>query len=67
VGVIVMLAVFFATGYYNLTAVELVAAVLIFSWIIVFLRNTGAMHGQSRPDAAATPAPEGSRVASPQR
>lgn len=42
VGVIVVLAVFFVTGYYNLTAVELVAAVLIFSWIIVFLRNTGA-------------------------
>jgi hypothetical membrane protein len=43
VGVIVVLAVFFAIGYYNLTAVELVAAVLIFSWIIVFLRNTSAM------------------------
>lgn len=42
VGVIVVLAVFFVTGYYNLTAVELVAAVLIFSWVIVFLRNTGA-------------------------
>ncbi len=42
-GVIVVLAVFFAVGYYNLTAVELVAAVLIFSWIIVFLRNTSAM------------------------
>lgn len=38
VAVIVLLAVFFATGYYNLTAVELIAAVLIFSWIIVFLR-----------------------------
>jgi hypothetical membrane protein len=43
VGVIVVLAVFFITGYYNLTAVELVAAVLIFSWVIVFLRNTGAV------------------------
>jgi hypothetical protein len=42
VGVIVTLAIFFVTGYYNLTAVELVAAVLIFSWVIVFLRNTGA-------------------------
>ncbi|MFB9308188.1 putative membrane protein [Agromyces hippuratus] len=66
VGVIVLLAVFFATGYYNLTAVELVAAVLIFSWIIVFLRNTGAMHGQSTTDAAATPVPVEARVASPQ-
>jgi hypothetical membrane protein len=47
VGVIVLLAVFFATGYYNLTAVELVAAVLIFAWIILFLRNAGVM----RPEA----------------
>ena len=41
VGVIVVLGVFFAVGYYNLTAGELVAGVLIFSWIILFLRNTG--------------------------
>lgn len=47
VGVIVLLAVFFATGYYNLTAVELVAAVLIFAWIILFLRNAGVMHRES--------------------
>lgn len=43
VGVIVVLGVFFAVGYYNLTAVELVAGVLIFSWIILFLRNTGSV------------------------
>ena len=43
VGVITLLGIFFAIGYYNLTAVELVAGVLIFSWIIVFLRNAGAM------------------------
>lgn len=42
VAVIVLLGVFFATGYYNLTAVELVAAILIFSWIIVFLRVASA-------------------------
>ena len=42
VAVIAVLAVFFATGYYNLTAVELVAAILIFSWMILFLRNTSA-------------------------
>lgn len=41
VGVIVVLAVFFATGYYNLTAVELIVAVLVFSWLIVFMRNQG--------------------------
>lgn len=43
VGVIVVLGVFFAIGYYNLTAVELVAGMLIFSWIILFLRNTGSV------------------------
>jgi hypothetical membrane protein len=41
VGVIAVLAVFFMTGYYNLTAVELVLAVLVFSWLIVFMRNQG--------------------------
>lgn len=39
VGAIVVLALLFAAGIYNLTAVELVAALLIFSWIILFLRN----------------------------
>ena len=43
VGIIVVLAGFFISGYYNLTAVELVVAVLVFSWVIVFLRNTGAV------------------------
>ena len=45
VGVITLLGIFFAVGYYNLTAVELVAGVLIFSWIIVFLRK----HGHDAP------------------
>lgn len=47
VGVIVVLAVFYVTGYYNLTAVELVAFLLIFSWLIVLLRNTGAMRQEA--------------------
>ncbi|WP_460772632.1 DUF998 domain-containing protein [Microbacterium sp. GXF7504] len=41
--VIVVLAVLFFTGIYNLTAVELVAAVMIFAWIILFLRNVQAL------------------------
>ncbi|MFE6967323.1 DUF998 domain-containing protein [Agromyces sp. NPDC057679] len=41
IGVIVVMAAFFISGYYNLTAVELVVAVLVFSWVIVFLRNPG--------------------------
>ncbi|SIO29260.1 hypothetical protein [Agromyces cerinus] len=39
VGVVIVLAVLFAAGVYNLTAVELVSSLLIFSWIILFLRN----------------------------
>ncbi|MEJ1087164.1 hypothetical protein WDU99_02400 [Microbacterium sp. Mu-80] len=42
VAVIILLGVFFATGYYNLTAVELIAGILIFTWIILFLRTAGA-------------------------
>ena len=54
--VIVLLGAFFAVGYYNLTAVELIAAVLIFSWIIVFLRTAGTMGpSATRSDARATP------------
>ncbi|WP_426516057.1 hypothetical protein ACPPVQ_15635 [Diaminobutyricibacter sp. McL0618] len=49
VGVVVVLAAFFITGYYNLTAVELVAFTLIFSWLIVLLRNTSGL--VSEPDA----------------
>ena len=55
VAVIVVLGVFFAIGYYNLTAVELVAGVLIFSWIILFLRNAGVIRPEA-PAAGARPA-----------
>jgi len=47
--------IFFAVGYYNLTAVELVAGVLIFSWIILFLRNAGVIRPEA-PAAGARPA-----------
>ncbi|MHC9046516.1 DUF998 domain-containing protein [Microbacterium saperdae] len=40
---IVVIAVLFATGYYNLTAVELIAFLIIFTWLVLFLRNTAAM------------------------
>lgn len=52
VGCIVVLAVFFVTGYYNLTAVELVAFLLVFTWLLLFLRNT---HGA--PTATREPSP----------
>jgi len=44
VAAILVLAVFFATGYYTLTAVELAAFVMIFSWLLILIRNTDAMH-----------------------
>ncbi len=43
VAVILALAVLFAVGYYTLTAVELVAGVLVFAWIILFIRNAAAL------------------------
>ena len=49
VGVIVVLAVMFATGAYTLTAVELVAGVLVFAWIILFIRNAAALQADATP------------------
>lgn len=55
VGVIAAVALSFAVGYYNLTAVELVAAALIVSWIVVFLRVTVATNtDRTRSEARAT-------------
>ncbi|MGO4105738.1 hypothetical protein AB4Y63_17500 [Leifsonia sp. YAF41] len=34
---------FFPVGYYNLTAFELIASALIFSWLVIFVRNTAAV------------------------
>ncbi len=39
----VVVAVCYSVGYYSLTAVELVAGVLVFTWLILFLRNVGAL------------------------
>ncbi|WP_407360743.1 DUF998 domain-containing protein [Microbacterium sp. LBN7] len=67
--IIVVLAVLFTTGYYNLTAVELIAFLIIFGWLMLFLRNTaaagtGADGGERRTDAVSEPAPSpsGSRT-----
>lgn len=40
--VVVAMLVFFFIGYYVLTATELVAGLVIFGWLIVFLRVSGA-------------------------
>lgn len=52
VGVIALMAVFFVTGYYNLTAVELVVFSLVFSWLVVFIRNAGTMRPGGRSDVS---------------
>ena len=47
--VTLVLAVFFFTGYYTLTAVELVAGILVFTWIVLFIRNAAALEQDARP------------------
>ncbi|NNC11640.1 DUF998 domain-containing protein [Planctomonas sp. JC2975] len=40
--VIVVMAVFYVVGYYVLTATELVAGAVVFGWLLVYLRVSGA-------------------------
>ena len=51
--VTLLLAVFFFIGYYTLTAVELVAGILVFTWIVLFIRNAAALQQDSRQAASA--------------
>lgn len=46
--VTVVLGILFGVGYYTLTAVELVAGILIFSWIVLFIRNAAALEQDAR-------------------
>ncbi|WP_171013128.1 DUF998 domain-containing protein [Microbacterium sp. 2FI] len=46
--VILVLSVLFGVGYYTLTAVELVAGILVFTWIILFIRNAAALEQDAR-------------------
>lgn len=48
--VILLLAVFFAVGYYTLTAVELVAGILVFTWIVLFIRNAAVLSKDDHAD-----------------
>ncbi|MEV4686541.1 DUF998 domain-containing protein [Microbacterium sp. LWH3-1.2] len=50
--VTLLLAVFFLIGYYTLTAVELVAGILVFTWIVLFIRNAAALQQDSRQTSA---------------
>lgn len=67
--IVVAAVMWFPVGYYNLTAVELIAASLVFAWLIVLIRNLAAVDAdqldetlQARPlsqraGPAARPAP----------
>ena len=46
--VVVGLGVLYGIGYYTLTAVELVAGTLVFTWIILFIRSAAALHEDMR-------------------
>jgi hypothetical membrane protein len=39
-----VVVVFFLVGYYTLTAAELVAGILVFTWLVLFIRNLAALH-----------------------
>jgi hypothetical membrane protein len=41
-GAVALAAVFFVTGYYVLTATELIAGVIVLGWLTVYLRVSGA-------------------------
>lgn len=41
---------FFPLGYYNLTAVELIAGSLVFAWLIVLIRNLAALDADPARD-----------------
>lgn len=42
-GVVTYPAILFSVGYYTLTAVELIAGMLIFTWIVLFVRSSSAL------------------------
>ncbi|MFE6734771.1 DUF998 domain-containing protein [Microbacterium sp. NPDC057650] len=53
VAIVVVVGILFATHYYTLTAVELVAGILVFSWIILFIRAAAAVESDAGADDAA--------------
>ncbi|NYE20913.1 DUF998 domain-containing protein [Microbacterium immunditiarum] len=43
----ILFGVFYGIGYYTLTAVELIGGVLVFTWVILFIRNTAALEADT--------------------
>lgn len=50
--ILAVLVVLFAVSYYTLTAVEMVAGILIFAWIILFIRSVAASAADEAPRSA---------------
>jgi len=44
----ILFGVLYGIGYYTLTAVELIGGVLVFTWVILFIRNTAALEQDAR-------------------
>ena len=53
--IIVVLAMLYAVSYYTLTAVELVAGTLVFTWIILFIRTSAALQTDVQQSELAAP------------
>ncbi|MEJ3405572.1 hypothetical protein WDJ51_12590 [Rathayibacter sp. YIM 133350] len=64
-GLVVVAGVFFATGYWNLTAVEILAFALIFTWLLVLIRMISAAATDAARASGSTPQPS-PLVAEPQ-
>ncbi|GAA1810820.1 hypothetical protein GCM10009771_10950 [Nesterenkonia flava] len=47
-GLLFAASLWWPVGYYNLTSLELIAAAVLFSWLIVFIRNIAALVEQIR-------------------
>jgi hypothetical membrane protein len=48
VAILAVVVVLFATGYYNLTAVELIGGIFFFAWILLFIVNAAALQRDTR-------------------
>jgi hypothetical membrane protein len=57
IAVVLVVAVMFMLGTYTLTAVELIGGVLIFAWLILFIRNAAALDADARRESPAVSAP----------
>lgn len=62
VGILVAVALWIPIGYYNLTGMELVAAGLLFAWLLVFVRSVEAYGARPHPTTDTQVPALGSRI-----